>query len=62
MWLFGQGENPDEELVRKYRSDIRHERQLEKLKRKQRKAEKEKQKIKNEKQLHTVSAVVRKKL
>ena len=36
VWLFGQEENPDEVLVRRYRRDIRLHRQMKRLRKKQR--------------------------
>ena len=36
LWLFGLEENPDEALVHKYRRDIRHHRQMKRLRKKKR--------------------------
>lgn len=39
LWLFGKEENGDEVLLRKYRCDVRRERQLRRMKRRKRRAE-----------------------
>ncbi|XP_020620095.1 transmembrane protein 117-like [Orbicella faveolata] len=36
LWLFGLEENPDEVLVRRYRRDVRHHRQMKRLRKKKR--------------------------
>ena len=36
LWIFGLEENPDEALVHKYRRDIRHHRQMKRLRKKKR--------------------------
>ena len=58
VWLFGQGENPDEELVRRYRCDVRRERQLKKLRKKKKKSQKVKPKPVQEEQTRTNSGWV----
>ena len=39
LWLFGQQENPDEALVRRYRRDVRRRRQMKRLERERKEAD-----------------------
>lgn len=47
LWLFGKEENGDEALLRRYRCDVRKERQRKRVRRKRRRAERSKRKTEN---------------